>query len=66
MELKDFEQLNGCETSRSSFRDNTPSVWFKAVGKPNLHEFPITVALAELFPEYLPSLLATRPACNGW
>lgn len=67
MELKDFEQLNGCESfSLIRFETTHHPVWFKAVGKPNLHEFPITVALAELFPEYLPSLLATRPACNGW
>src|SRR6267154_5109581 len=67
MELKDFQQLNGCETfSLLRFETTQLPVWFKAVGKPNLHEFPITVALAELFPEYLPSLLATRPACHGW
>ena len=67
MELKDFHQLNGCETFALLRFDTTKlPVWFKAVGKPNLHEFPITVALAELFPEYLPSLLATQPACHGW
>jgi len=67
VELKDFHQLNGCETFTLIRFDTTKRpVWFKAVGKPNLHEFPITVALAELFPEYVPSLLATRPACHGW
>jgi hypothetical protein len=67
MELKDFQQRNGCETfSLIRFETTQHPVWFKAVGKPNLHEFPITVALAELFPGYLPSVLATRPACHGW
>src|SRR6266480_7742023 len=67
MELKDFQQLNGCETfSLIRFDTTKLPVWFKAVGKPNLHEFPITVKLAELFPEYLPSLLATQPTCHGW
>src|SRR5260370_12880948 len=67
MELRDFQQLNGCETfSLIRFDTTKQPVWFKAVGKPNLHEFPITVALAELFPEYVPSLLAARPACHGW
>jgi len=67
MELKDFHQLNGCETFALLRFDTTKRpVWFKAVGKPNLHEFPITVKLAELFPEYLPSLLATQPTCHGW
>ena len=67
MELKDFHQLNGCETFSLIRFDTTKwPVWFKAVGTPNLHEFPITVALAELFPGYVPSLLATQPACHGW
>ncbi len=67
LELKDFQQLNGCETfSLIRFDTTQQPVWFKAVGKPNEHEFPITMALAELFPEYVPSLLATRPACHGW
>jgi phosphotransferase family enzyme len=67
MDLRDFEHLNGSETfSLIRFDTTKLPVWFKAVGKPNLHELPITVALAELFPEYLPSLLATRPACHGW
>jgi hypothetical protein len=67
MELKDFSQLNGCETfSLIRFETTRLPVWFKAVGKPNLHEFPITVALAESFPEYVPSLLAAQPTCHGW
>ncbi len=67
MEMNDFQQLSGCETfSLIRFDTTRQPVWFKAVGKPNLHEFPITVALAELFPEYVPSLLATQPTCHGW
>jgi hypothetical protein len=42
------------------------AVWFKAVGEPNLREFPITLTLAELFPAYLPAILASKPAWNGW
>lgn len=67
MELKGFHQLNGCETfSLIRFDTTQRPVWFKAVGKPNLHEFPITVTLAKLFPGYLPSLLATQASCQGW
>jgi hypothetical protein len=67
MELKGFHQLNGCETfSLVRFETTQRPLWFKAVGKPNLHEFSITSALAELFPDYLPSLLATQPARHGW
>lgn len=67
MELKGFRQLNGSETfTLIRFDTDQRPVWFKAVGKPNLHEFPITVELAELFPGYLPSLLGTQPACQGW
>jgi hypothetical protein len=67
MELKNFHQLNGCETfSLVRFDTTEQPVWFKAVGKPNIHEFPVTMALAQLFPEYVPCLLATRPSCHGW
>jgi hypothetical protein len=67
MELKDFEQLNGCETfSLIRFETTQHPVWFKAVGKPNLHEFPITLTLAKLFPGYVPSIFDTQPACHGW
>ncbi|MGC2367771.1 MAG: phosphotransferase [Candidatus Sulfotelmatobacter sp.] len=42
------------------------AVWFKAVGEPNLREFPITMNLAELFPMFIPEVLATKPEWNGW
>jgi hypothetical protein len=48
------------------FETNGPAVWFKAVGEPNLREFPITLDLARLFPRYLPPILAARPEWNGW
>jgi len=62
-----FCQLNG-EPSFSLVRFETtgPSIWFKAVGEPNRHEFPITVTLAKLFPRYLPILIATKPSWNSW
>ena len=43
-----------------------PAMWFKAVGEPNTKEFPITCILAQLFPSYVPGVLATRPDWNGW
>lgn len=43
-----------------------PAVWFKAVGEPNLREFPITMKLAELFPMFMPEVLATKPGWIGW
>ena len=43
-----------------------PAVWFKAVGEPNLREFPITMKLAELFPMFMPDVLAAKPEWNGW
>jgi hypothetical protein len=43
-----------------------PAVWFKAVGAPNLREFPITLKLTEQFPKYLPEMLGTRGDWNGW
>jgi hypothetical protein len=48
------------------FETSGPAVWFKAVGNPNLREFPITLALARLVPQYIPPILAARPQWNGW
>ena len=48
------------------FETTGPAVWFKAVGEPNLREFPITLKLAELFPRFMPEILATRTDWNGW
>jgi len=62
-----FRQYNSSESfSLIRFETNGPAVWFKAVGEPNLREFPITLKLAELLPEFLPEVLATRPEWNAW
>ena len=62
-----FRQLNASPTfSLIRFESNGPAVWFKAVGKPNQREFPITLTLARLFPDYVPQCLAARPTWNGW
>jgi hypothetical protein len=62
-----FSQLNGSPSfSLVRFGTNGPAVWFKAVGEPNLREFPITLAIARLLPRYLPPILAVRPEWNGW
>jgi hypothetical protein len=65
--LRGFEQINGNETfSLIRFDTTIRPVWFKAVGEPHLHEFSITMGLARLFPEYLPTVLASRSDCHGW
>lgn len=62
-----FSQLNASPSfSLVRFETTGPAVWFKAVGKPNLHEFSITLALEKLFPQYVPPILAVRPEWNGW
>lgn len=48
------------------FSTNRGAVWFKAVGEPNLREFPVTLMLAPLFPRYVPHPLAAQTAWNGW
>ncbi len=49
------------------FETNGPAVWFKAVGEPNLREFPITLKLVPTcLPKYLPELLGGRADWNGW
>jgi hypothetical protein len=62
-----FVQLNASPTfSLVRFGTNGAAVWFKAVGSPNVREFPRTLALARHLPKYLSPILATRPECNGW
>jgi Phosphotransferase enzyme family len=63
----DFRQLNASPSfSLVRFETEGPALWFKAVGDPNQKEFPITSTLAQLFPNYLPRILATRADWNGW
>jgi hypothetical protein len=44
--------------------------WLKATGRPNTHEYSVTVCLHSLSgpasPRYLPMLLGTRPEWNAW
>ncbi|MGH9697835.1 MAG: phosphotransferase [Candidatus Acidiferrales bacterium] len=62
-----FRQLNASPTfSLIRLETNGPAVWFKATGAPNLHEFPITLALSRLFPASLPTILGVRQAWNAW
>src|SRR5580693_1977483 len=62
-----FRQFNASPTfSLIRLETTGPAVWFKATGEPNLHEFPISVSLARLFPEYVPAILGTRPTWNAW
>ena len=62
-----FRQFNfGPTFSLIRFETNGPAVWFKATGKPNLHELPITMCLAGLFPGNLPQMLGIHPSWNAW
>jgi Phosphotransferase enzyme family len=62
-----FTQLNAGPTfSLIRFETDGTSVWFKAVGEPNLREVPITLALAQYFPSFVPRVIATRKEWNGW
>jgi Phosphotransferase enzyme family len=62
-----FTQLNACPTfSLIRFETNGPAIWFKAVGEPNLREYPITLALAQYFPAFVPRIIAAREDWNGW
>jgi len=62
-----FRQLNASASfSLIRFETTGPAVWFKAVGKPNSHEFNIVSILAAHFPEYLPPIVAVRPEWNAW
>ena len=65
--IGNFRQFNFSPTfSLIRFETNGPAVWFKATGKPNLHELPITTCLARLFPGNLPQILGIHPSWNAW
>jgi phosphotransferase family enzyme len=62
-----FTQLNASPAfTLIRLETDGSAVWFKAAGRPNRHELPVTVCLARLFPEYLPHLLGVHPRSNGW
>jgi hypothetical protein len=62
-----FRQLNASSTfSLIRFETNREPVWFKAVGEPNVRECAVTLTLARMCPDYLPSILASKPAWNAW
>jgi Phosphotransferase enzyme family len=62
-----FCQYNsGPSFSLVRFETSGPAVWFKAVGEPNLREFPVTLKLAERFSRFAPKILGTKPEWNGW
>ena len=62
-----FRQLNASATfSLVRFETDGPALWFKAVGEPNVHEFSITLALARLFPHFVPRVIGRRPDWNAW
>ena len=62
-----FRQLNASPTfSLIRLETNAQAVWFKAVGEPNLREFGISLALAKLFPGFVPTVIAPHPALHGW
>jgi hypothetical protein len=62
-----FRQFNASPTfSLIRLETSGPAVWFKATGEPNVHELPITLSLARLFPGYLPAILGVRPSWNSW
>jgi hypothetical protein len=62
-----FSQLNASPSfSLIRFETTGPALWFKAVGEPNEHEFPITLTLSRLFPRHLPAVVSARPEWRGW
>jgi hypothetical protein len=63
----EFRQLSATPTfALLRLETNGPAVWFKAVGEPNLREFPISVALSRLFPGFVAAVIAINPAWHGW
>ena len=62
-----FRQLSADKSfSLIRFEMDGGAVWFKAVGKPNLPEFPISRELARILPVFVPRILAVRDDWNAW
>lgn len=62
-----FEQFHASASFSLIRFETTPWVtWFKAVGKPNIREFPITMELAKHYSPYVPKLLAVRSEWHAW
>ncbi|GGA80359.1 hypothetical protein GCM10011507_34510 [Edaphobacter acidisoli] len=56
----------GPEFSLIRYETDSAPVWFKAVGRPNLHEFTIAAELANLHFPCLPEFIAIQPSWHGW
>jgi hypothetical protein len=62
-----FHHINASPASSLvRFETNGPAIWFKAVGGPHLHEFPLSLELARSFPRFVPRVLAGQKAWNAW
>lgn len=62
-----FRQLNASPAfSLIRLETDCGAVWFKATGEPNAHELPITLALTQLFPQWMPKIFGVHAAWNGW
>lgn len=46
--------------------DDGQHYWLKATGTPNTHEFGVTCFLCELYPDFLPKVVATKKQWNAW
>jgi hypothetical protein len=65
--LRPIRQYNaGASFSLVRFGRRPSVYWMKAVGFPNHLERQITLTLAELFPKYLPTIVASRADWNAW
>jgi Ser/Thr protein kinase RdoA (MazF antagonist) len=63
----EFQQFNASPTfSLIRFETNGSALWFKAVGEPNLREYPITIELAKFFSSFVPRVIALRENWNAW
>lgn len=62
-----FQQFNASSTfSLIRFETSGTPVWFKAVGEPNTREYPVTLKLARVCPQYSPKVLESRSEWNAW
>ena len=64
-DVRQFNAAADCALLRFETRVGPP-IWFKAGGNPSSSEYRVTRVLAQLFPDSLPAVIATREDWKAW
>ena len=64
-DIKQYNAGGGFALLRFRTEDDQ-TYWLKAAGEPNAHELAVTRLLSDLAGDYLPEIVASKPAWNAW